>query len=50
MDIHGEARIFTHQRPRCSGVVQVDVREKDGVEIAHADAAGPQLLPQSLER
>jgi len=31
-------------------MVQVDVREQDGVEIAHADAAGTQLLAESIER
>src|SRR5260370_30142818 len=31
-------------------MVQVDVREKDGVEFAQPDAASPELLAQGLQR
>src|SRR5712692_2073761 len=50
MDVHGEAGIFAHQRAGSAGVVQVDVREKKGVEIAHADATCLQSAVQSLQR
>src|SRR6266446_6065838 len=45
-----EAGILAHQRACSAGVVQVDVREKNGVEIAHADATCLQLAMQGLER
>ncbi len=50
VDVHGEAGIFAHQRAGSAGVVQVDVRQKNGVEITHANAAGLELLAQSIQR
>ena len=47
--IHGEAGVLADQRPGGAGVVQVDVREEHGVEVAHAEAASPELLVQSVE-
>ncbi len=50
VDMHGEAGIFPDQRAGGAGVVQVDVREKDGVEIAHAEAVRLEILLKSFER
>ena len=50
MDIYGEAGVFTDERAGSAGVVQMDVREKDGVEIAHAEAVGPKIFAESFER
>jgi hypothetical protein len=50
MDVHGEPWIFTDQRAGSAGVIQVDVREKNTVEIAHAEAAGLEPFVQSPER
>ncbi len=50
VDIHGEAGIFAHQRAGSAGVVQVDVCEKNGLEIADSDATGLELSLQRLER
>ena len=50
VDIHREAGIFANQRAGSAGMVQMDVREKDGVEIAHAEAMGLELLVKSFER
>ena len=50
LDIHGEARIFAHQRAGSSCVVQVNAREKNGIKIAHTNAMGVKILPKSFER
>src|SRR5205807_6004763 len=50
VDIHGKAGIFADERAGSAGVIQVDVGEEDGVEVAHADATGLELLVQGLER
>ncbi len=50
VDINGEAGIFAHECTGSSGVVQVNVRKQDGVEIAHADAMSMELLVKSFER
>jgi hypothetical protein len=42
--------IFADEGAGSAGVVQVDVRQKNGVEIAHADATGLKLLVQGAER
>ena len=50
VDIHAEAGVFADKRSRGAGVVQVDVRKENGVEIAHPDAPSLELLVQSRER
>ncbi len=50
MDIHSEPRILADQRAGSAGMVQMNVREKNGIEISHADAAGLERLKQGLKR
>ena len=50
VDIHGEAGIFSDQRAGSASVVQVNVREKNGIKIAHTNAMGVKILPKSFER
>ena len=48
--VHGKPRILAHQRAGSAGMVQMNVRQKNGVEIAHTNASGSEALAQSLER
>jgi len=48
--IDGKPWIFADEGACSAGVVQVDVRQKNGVEIAHADATGMKPLVQGAER
>src|SRR5260370_29136071 len=50
VDVHGEAGVFPDKRAGSAGVVQMDVCEKNGVEIAHAEAMGLEILTKSFER
>ncbi len=50
VNIHGEAGIFADQCAGRAGVVQVNVREKDGIEIGHTETMGLQLLVKGFER
>ena len=45
-----EAGILADERAGGPGVVQVDVREEDGVEIAHGEAMSLKTLTKSIER
>jgi hypothetical protein len=50
VDIDPEIWIFTDEFSRGSGVIEVDVGEKDGIEIGDSDAAQAELFAQSFRR
>ena len=41
--------IFANQRAAGSGVIHMNVRQQDGVQIAHGQSMRLQLLPKSLQ-
>lgn len=50
MHVHGEARILADERARGSGVVEMDVGEKDGVEVGDGKTARKELLAKRRKR
>src|SRR5690242_19093026 len=50
MDVHREAGIFADQRTRRYGVIEMDVRKQDGVEIGEREAHRAKFSPQIGQR
>ena len=50
VNVNGKARVFADECAGGAGVVQVDVGEEDGVEIADTDAASVEGMAQGLDR
>src|ERR1700730_16102474 len=45
-----EIGIFAKQSSACAGMVQMNMREQDGLEVRHGKSASPQLRAQSFQR
>src|SRR5260370_8724153 len=50
MNVYGQARIFAHQRARGAGVIEMDVREEDRVEIADGNSLRGKARAQCRQR
>ena len=50
VNVNAETGIFANQGAGGSGVIEVDVGEKDGFEISDGESARKQLGAQSVER
>ena len=49
VDVDSYLRIFFYQRAGSSRVVEVNVRQQNCIEVAHANAARSQLPPQRFQ-
>lgn len=50
VDVNLDLRIFADDSACRAGVVEVDMRQQDGVERSEVEASGAKLLPQDVNR
>lgn len=49
MDVNAQAGIFAHQRSGRAGVIQMDMREENGVEIGNRETVQSELFPECAD-
>lgn len=50
MHVHGQGGVLRDEEPRGAGVIEVDVREEDRVEVGDGESSLRDLGPERLER
>jgi hypothetical protein len=48
--VHPDARILSNEGAGAAGVIEMDVREQDGFDIAYGEAALCETIPQRAQR